>query len=237
MSERFQTRSQEEMLQHIQERLTQGTAPALIIKELLPRTRDGALSWGRRLAVWDDYQRQYPAQVIALARIISQRAMREHGLTLRKDGRVVKQPAEAKGRKTPRPTTTFTLKIGGEDVQVEYTRQYFPNDDTALVYIVSPHDPPKPHPLSDTGYFSRFVPHDAVEACGGPEAYVALLAYTLLRGEEQSFIEAFEGQLPVTDPRRHRQENRPASQSGGHVERLTVQQEKAQGPPRQGMLF
>jgi len=43
---------------------------------------------------------------LALARIISQRAMREHGLTLRKDGRVVKQPAEGKGWKTPKRTPT-----------------------------------------------------------------------------------------------------------------------------------
>src|SRR5581483_8945296 len=88
MSGFFQTRNQEEVLRHIEKRLSQGVAPAVIIKEMLPRTRDRALSWGRRLAVWDEYCPEYPAQVVALARIISQRAMREHGLTLRKDGRV-----------------------------------------------------------------------------------------------------------------------------------------------------
>ncbi len=237
MSELFQRRSQEETLRHIQERLEQQTAPAAIIEEMLPQSRDGALSWGRHLAVWDDYQREYPAQVIALARIISQRAMREHGLALRKDGRVVAPPTEGKGWKTPRPVVTFTLTIGGEDVRVDYTPQYFPNDDTSLLYIVSPRDPPKAHALSETGYFSRFVPHDAVEVCGGPEAYTALLADAILRGEELPFIETFEGPLPLTDPRHQRQVNRQAAEPGGHAERLTVKEEKRQRPPEQGMLF
>ena len=235
MSELLQRCSQEEILRHIEKRLSQGVAPAVLIKEMLPRTRDGALSWGRRQAVWDDYRREYPAQAVALARIISQRAMREHGLTLRKNGRVVKQPAEGKGWKPP--TAIFPLVIGGEELRVEYTAQYFPNDDTALLYFVSPHEPAKAHPLSETGYHSCFVPHDAVEACGGPQAYASLLAQAILRGEEQGFIEVFEGALPVTDPRRHRKENRPAAEPGGHAERVMVEQEKPQEPPRQRMLF
>lgn len=237
MSELLQRCSQEETLRHIEKRLSQGVAPAVIIKEMLPNTRDGALSWGRRLAVWDDYHREYSAQVVALARLISQRAMREHGLTLRKDGRVVKQSAEGKGGKTPRPAAIFPLSVGREEVRVEYTLGYFPNDDTALVYIVSPHEPPKAHPLSDAGYFSCFVPHDAVEACGGPEVYAALLAEAILRGKELPFIEAFEGPLPVTDPRRHRKEHRPAAEPGGHAEWVMAEEKKPQRPSAQGMLF
>jgi hypothetical protein len=233
----FQGFSQEETLRRIQERLDQQASPAAIIEEMLPRTRDGALSWGRRLLVWDDYQRQYPAQVVALARIISQRAMREHGLALRKDGRVVKQAAEGKGWKTPRPAATFPLTIGGEQLRVEYTPHYFPNDHTGLLYFISPHDPAKAHPLSDTGYFSRFVSHDAVEACGGPQTYAALLADAILRGEEQSFIEAFEGPLPVTDPRCHRRTGRPPAEPGGHAERLIDEEEEQPASPRQGALF
>lgn len=237
MSELFHGFSQEEPLRRIQKRLNQQAAPAAIIEEMLPQSRDGALSWGRRLPVWDEYARQYPAQVISLARVISQRAMREHRLTLRKDGRVVERPAEERGWKTPKPAATFPLTIGGEEVQVHYTPQYFPNNDTALVYIISPHDPPQAHPLSDTGYFSRFVPHDAVQACGGPQAYAALLAESILRGEEQSFIETFEGPLPVTDPRRHRKEHQPAAEPGGHAERLIAEETKPLGSPRQGLLF
>lgn len=237
MSELIHARNQEQTLRLIQERLDQGADPAAIIEEMLPQTRDGALSWGRRLALWDDYHREYPAQVVALARIISQRAMREHGLALRKDGRLVERPAEGKGWKTPRPAAVFPLSVGGEEVRVEYTPGYFPNDDTALLYIISPHDPPQAHPLSDTGYFSRFVPHDAVEACGGPQSYATLLADAVLRGQEQPFIEAFEGPLPVTDFRRRRKAHRPPAESGRHAERVIAEEEKPQRPPSQGMLF
>ncbi len=235
MNELFLRNSPEEALRHIQERLGQHTAPSAIIVEMLPHTRDAALSWGRRLAVWDDYHREYPAQVIALARIVSQRAMREHGLTLRQDGHVVEQ-REGKGWKTPRPAAVFPLFVAGEEVRVEYTTGYFPNDDSALLYIVSPHEPAKAHPLSETGYFSCFVLHDAVEACGGPQPYAALLADAILHDKEQSFIETFEGPLPVTDPR-HRKEHRPAAEPGGHAERVMAEEKKPQRPPAQGMLF
>ncbi len=237
MSGLFQTLSPEDTLALIHKRLDQGASPATVINELLPQTRDEALSWGRQLPIWEEYHRQYPAQAIALARVISRRAMRQHGMTLRKDGRVVKQPAEGKGWKTPGPAATFLLTIGGEQVRVEYTAQYFPNDDTGLLYFVSPHDPPTAHPLSDTGYHSCFVPHDAVEACGGPQAYADLLAQAILRGEEQPFIEAFEGTLPVTDPRRHRQEHQPAAKPGGHAQRVIAEKEKPKESPQQGMLF
>lgn len=236
MTELFQRRSQEEVLRRIQERLSQNADPAVIIKEMLPRTRDEALSWGRRLAVWDDYRATYPAQSIAVARLISRQAMKSFRLTMRDDGRVVERPAEGRQRKTSQPTDTFPLVVGGEEVRVEYTEQYFPNSGTGLFYIVSQHDPARPHPLSDTGYFSRFVPHDAVEACGGPGAYAALLADAVLRDEEQFFIEAFEGPLPETDERRRRQANRPAAQPGGHAEQL-IAEEKQQEQPRQDMLF
>jgi len=237
MSELFLRRSQEETLQRIQERLDQGAAPAVIIKEMLPRTRDEALFWGRRLAVWDEYRAIYPAQAIAVARLISRQAMKAFRLTMRDDGRVVERRAEGRQRNTSQPTDTFPLVVGGDEVRVEYSEGYFPNFGTDLLYYVSPHDPAKPHALSDTGYFSRFVPHDVVEACGGPGAYAALLADAQQRGEEQSFIEAFEGPLPVTDPRRHRPENRPAPQPGGHAERLIAENEKTRGSQQQGMLF
>ena len=236
MTELLHRRSQEETLRRIDERLSQGAAPAAIIKEMLPQSRDEALFWGRRLPVWDEYRATYPAQVIAVARLISRQAMKAFRLAMRDDGRVAERPAEGRRRKTSNPKDTFPLEIGEEEVRVEYTEGYFPNSGTDLLYYVSPHDPAKPHALSDTGYFSRFVPHDVVEACGGPQAYAALLAAALLRGEEQPFIEAFEGPLPATDERR-RPENRPAPEPGGHAERLIADEEKPQGMPRQGMLF
>lgn len=235
MSELFHRRSQEETLQRIRERLDQGATPAVIIREMLPRTHGEALFWGRRLAVWDEYRATYPAQTIAVARLVSRQAMKAFRLTMRDDGRVVERPAQGRQRKTTQPTDTFPLVIGAEEMRVEYTREYFPNFGTDLVYIVSPHDPAKAHALSETGYFSRFVPNDAVEACGGPQAYAALLADAVLRGEEQSFIEAFEGPLPEIDHRR--QENQPAAEPGGHAERLIAEEHKSQESHRQGMLF
>lgn len=237
MSQLFQQCSQEETLGRIQERLNQGAASVAIIKELSPQSRDEAVSWGRRLTGWDEYHYAFPAQVVALARVISRRAMHEFRLMLREDGCVVERPAERKGWKMPPPAAVFPLVVGGEEVQVRYTTGYFPSAATDLVYFVSPHEPPKPHALSETGYFSRFVPHDAVEACGGPQAYAALLADALLRGEEQQFIEAFEGQLAETDPRHHREANRPTVQPGGHAERVIAEKEMAKESPQQGLLF
>jgi hypothetical protein len=50
VSELFLPITPDETLERIQERLSQGATPAAVIEELLPRTRDEALSWCRRLA-------------------------------------------------------------------------------------------------------------------------------------------------------------------------------------------
>lgn len=47
--------------------------------KMLPQTRDEALLRCRRLAVWDEYRPQYSAQAIAVARLISRRAIKRHG--------------------------------------------------------------------------------------------------------------------------------------------------------------
>ena len=117
------------------------------------------------------------------------------------------------------------------------TPQYFPTAGTGLLSFLSPHEPPKPHALSETGCLARFLSPDAVEACGGPQAYAALLADALLRDEEQPFIEAFEGPLPATDERRRRQANRPPAEPGGHAERVMAEEEERKGAPGQRMLF
>ena len=237
MSALFTRRSQEETLEKIRERLSQDATPAAIIEEMMPKTCEEAFTWSGRLPGWDEYQDRFQAQAVALARVISRRAMKEFRLMIRDDGRVVERLAERKGWKTPPPAAIFPLVVGGEEVRVEYTTGYFPNSGIDHLYFVSPHDPPKAHPLSDTGYHSCFVPHDAVEACGGPQSYAALLTEAVLRGEEQSFIEAFEGPLPETDARRRRVANRPAAEPGGHAERVMSEEEKPQGSPHQRMLF
>lgn len=236
MSERFQPLRGEQILARIQARLSEGAYPPVLIEEMLPRTRDDALSWARHLSYWDEYQPHYPAQVIALARLVSRRSMREFRLTLRKDGRVVEQPREVKPWKTP-PAVTFSLELAGEPVRVHYTRGYFPDGVTDMLYFVSPHQPARPHALSDTGYLAHLVPSDVVEACGGPQAYAALLANAILRGEEKPFTETFEGAFPKERQHQRRQARRPPPTPGGHTERVRAEQENHREPPRQGMLF
>jgi hypothetical protein len=234
----------EQTLKRIQDRLGQGVAPAQIIEELLPRTRDAALSWARRLAGWEEYQQAYPTQVIALARLVSLRAMREHGLMLRDDGHVVDRPREGKPWKTPQPALTFRLNVGGEEVRVEYTPGYFPNSGTDNFYFVSPHQPPRSHALSETGFWSQLVYHDVVEASGGPQAYAAQFADAVVRGEAEKFTAALEGMPPEGVRTRHSKAPRPQlvgeppPPPGEHSAKLIArEEEEPRKRPKQGMLF
>jgi hypothetical protein len=58
-------------------------------------------------------------------------------------------------------------------VSVAYSPGYFAADGTDHFAFESPHDPPRPHALSASGFWSHFAWHDAVEASGGPRAYAA----------------------------------------------------------------
>jgi hypothetical protein len=236
MSESFQPLSCEQTLGRIQECLSQGASAAVIIEEMMPQTRDEALRWARRLSGWDEYQRQYPAQIVSLARLISRRTMREFSLTLRADGRVVEKPRDVKPWKTP-PAVTFQLELADEPVQVQYTRGYFPDGFTDMLYFTSPHEPGRPHPLSDTGYLGHLVPSDVVKACGGPQAYAILLADAILRGEEEEFRETFEGAFPKTGQHQRRQAKRPQPTPGGHAAKVIAEEDAPRQPSRQGMLF
>jgi hypothetical protein len=244
MSELFFPLTPEQTLEHIQDRLSQGAGPALIIEELLPRSRDAALSWARRLAGWEENQPAYPAQVIALARLVSLRAMREYDLMLREDGRVVDRPrAGSKPWKTPKPALTFRLDVGGEEVCVAYTPGYFSNSGTDNFYFVSPHEPPQPHFLSETGFWSQFVLHDAVKAAGGPQAYAAQFADAVVRGEAEKFTAALEGVLPEAGRTRCGKAPRPGNAAkqppppGEHAARVIAKEDEPKRSPKQGMLF
>jgi hypothetical protein len=237
MSELSQPLSCGQTLGRIQERLSQGASAAVIIEELMPRSREGALSWARRLSGWEEYAPQYTAQAVALARIVSRRTMREFSLTLRADGRVEEKPREPTPWQTPPPTLTFLLELAGEPVQVRYTRRYFPDGVTDMLYFVSPHEIGRPHALSGSGHLSHLVPSDIVEACGGPQAYAVLLADAILRGEEKQFTETFEGAFPKAGQRQPRKAKRPRPTPGGHAARVIAEEEKAPGPPPPGMLF
>lgn len=133
-------------LKHIQERLSHGLGPQQVIEELLPQTRTDAMTWGRRLPGWEEYGGPFPAQVVALARVVSLRAMRAYRLTLNEDGRVVERRREEQPWKPQKPSLTFPLALGGEEVRVEYTADYFPDGGKDHFYFVSPQNPRSPMP-------------------------------------------------------------------------------------------
>jgi hypothetical protein len=81
------------------------------------------------------------------------------------------------------PKTTFSITIRGEAVTVEYTPEYLGGSDH-FAYL-SPHEPRKPHPLSETGYRSHFTKRAEVEAAGGPEVYALLYAEQELEQKER----------------------------------------------------
>jgi hypothetical protein len=235
----------EDTLRRIQDRLGRGDPPARVIEELLPLTPDEAVGWARRLPAWDEYRGPFQGQAVALARVVSRRAMRAFGLAFSEDGRVVGRPREGRPWPAPIPVQTFRLAAGGEELGVEYTPDYFPGGGTDHFSFVSPHQPPRPHRLSETGYLSQFAPHDAVEACGGPRAYAALFAEARLRGQEKAFNATFEGEWPE-GKRRRRKKAAPAAGEGRppvlgeHTARAVGGQgppKPGEGPPRQGMLF
>jgi hypothetical protein len=156
------------------------------------------------LPAWEEYRGQYPDQAIGLARVVSRRAMRSFGLSLSQDGRVSGGLQGSKSWQTPKPSLTFRLAAGGEEVRVEYTPDCFPGGGEDLFYFVSPHELGRPNCLSPSGYYSRRAPHDSVEACGGPRAYAALFAQARLAGQEKAFDAVFEGAWPEAKPTRRK---------------------------------
>lgn len=50
--------------------------------------------------------------------------------------------------------------------------------------------------MSNTGFWSKLVPHDVVEACGGAEAYGVLILEAQLRDETAALDAIFEGEWP-----------------------------------------
>jgi hypothetical protein len=197
--------SPHDTLDRIETLLSRGTLPARLIAGMLPRSRDEAIGWARRLPGWDEQRDRYPDQTVAIARIISRQAMRTFHLTLSDDGRVIERPDAGGRRPPPAPPQQFRLALGDEEISVAYTPGYFPNAGTDHFSFESPHEPPLPHALSGTGYWSHFAWHDAVEAAGGPRVYAAQYAEARLRGEENAFSAGFEGALPESKrPRRQK---------------------------------
>lgn len=76
--------------------------------------------------------------------------------------------------------------IGGLHVEVAYTADYIPGR-------VSFQFSAEPNPLSQTGFWHSFAPHDAVEAIGRPQAFAGQIAAAKMVGAEAEFMEGFEG--------------------------------------------
>jgi hypothetical protein len=231
-----------DILQQIQARLAQ-QPPTQIIEELSPRTRTDAVSWARRLPLWDDFSRDITNQAIAVARVISRRAMREYGLTFDSDGRVGEQKPLSSSPE--RPTRIFHMKIGEETVEVRYVRRYFPQTGQDLFSFVGEKLPGeqityKPHPLSESGWWSHFASHDAVEAMGSPEAYATRYAEAKLRGDD--FEAVFEGKRPEGKPKNGRKQPKEEPVKpviGQHTAQVIQEQveQKAEEPLSQKSLF
>src|SRR5262249_35286340 len=150
---------------------------------------------------------------------------REFGLAFDAEGRVVEEKRLRQGGCNDRPTSNFPMWIGNETVEVRYTKHYFPNSGQDLFSFVGAElEPPpepdtlaavlharKPHPLSETGWWSQYASHDAVEACGGPEAYAALLVDARLQDKGKELEELFEGRRPEVKQPRRKKVVRPAS--------------------------
>jgi hypothetical protein len=110
-----------DILDNIQSRLGEGTPPAQVIAELLPRTSAEAVSWARRLPGWDEERDRYPGQMVALARVISRQALRAFRLRLTDEGRVLDKPIEGALWQRPEPADRFRLTVSGEEGCVAYT--------------------------------------------------------------------------------------------------------------------
>ncbi len=235
-------------LQHIQTRLASET-PINVIDALSPQSHAQAVTWSRRLPLWDEYRGDYTGQVVALARAVSRRAMREFGLVFDAEGRVVQKE---EGRRTEPQTKTWAMQIGEETIEVRYTPHYFqgtdlfsfvgeevpPKDDQPISQVLDRH---KPHALSESGWWSHYAPHDVVEACGGPKAFAQLYADARLAGQEEELAAALEGKTPEKSSRGKPKPARPERPVlGGYTAEVAQERrEEAEpmGPVRQRELF
>jgi hypothetical protein len=249
--------SSQDILQRIQDCLAQGTKPAHIIADLLPQARTDALTWAQRLPGWDEYRQQYSGQIIAIARVVSKRAMRLHGLAFDDEGRVVdSRSLVERNTGIEKPHRRFPLHLGADTVTVEYTPSYCARSgEDRFCYIgdplpadVKPLHSHKAHALSDTGWHSHRASHDAVEAAGGPEAYAAQYAEAVLQETDHELERVFNGPKLGADPRPWRQRHpktvstsaattEPAALGEHTAQVIEDRAAKQQPEPQQRLLF
>lgn len=75
---------------------------------------------------------------------------------------------------------TFTISIDAQDILVRYRPRYFEYADYGRFEFLSPHEPRRRTPLSETGYRNHFAPMHEVEAAPSLDAYAHALAAALI---------------------------------------------------------
>jgi hypothetical protein len=86
--------------------------------------------------------------------------------------------------------TVFTIEVEGIPVRVRYRPGYLEAIGLAHMEFMSLAQPPKPIPISATGYRSHFCAPEAVAQLGTPEAYARAYCKAFLRqGREPALQE------------------------------------------------
>ena len=216
--------------------------PLAIIERLRPQTFQHAMTWARRLPLWEDFQGS--AQAIAVARLISRRAMKEHQLAFDAEGRVIDESKKSTAK--PR-TRSFPMQLDEDTIEVRYQPTYMagtdlfsfigkkielPPDAHPIANIVGSHTP---HALSGTGWWSHYAPHDAVEAFGGPKQFARMYAEARLEGKDKELDETLQGKRPEMTTTRRTPKEQPIV--GQHTAEVVGEQREIAIGDHQGELF
>jgi hypothetical protein len=92
--------------------------PVAIIDSLTPMSRIEVLKWARCLPLDPGSADTNGPQVVGIARTIAKRAMREHGLWLTEDGRMIGAHKPSR----PDPKRDFMRPFAGEEIDLGFQR-------------------------------------------------------------------------------------------------------------------
>ena len=93
----------------------------------------------------------------------------------------------------------FTIDIEGMPIRVRYRPDYFASLGVAHMELMSPQEPRRPIPISETGYRSHFCALEAVAQLGTAEAYAMAYCKAQKRkrlGEEASLSDILAAAQP-----------------------------------------
>ncbi|NEP10269.1 MAG: hypothetical protein F6K14_08625 [Symploca sp. SIO2C1] len=123
------------------------------------------------------------------------------------------QPPE-QPKPQPKPEVQeFNIAVSGHAIQVEYTPRKIGDSDHLA--FRSPYNPPRPIPVSQTGYRSHFCTNQDIEAVGTPEDYAIAYCHALLRskkGQEPSLKQVVAVAQEVLPPHKLTKESTPTRQ-------------------------